>query len=68
MDSDGNGACTQGPGTTYLYQANIGRWVGQGYESMWSGGGEKGEAYFRVPAQTSLGRNVMLERHLTQKK
>ena len=28
MDSDGNGACTQGPGTTYLYQANIGRWVG----------------------------------------
>jgi len=34
MDSDGNRACTQGLGTTYLYPANIGRWVGQGYERV----------------------------------
>ena len=32
------------------------RWAtGQGYQRVWSGGGEKEGVYFWVPAQTSLG-------------
>ena len=57
MDLDGSGAFTQGSSTAYLYLANIGE-VGHGqrYERVWSSGGEKG-----VPAQTLLGKNVLLE-------
>ena len=61
MDLNVSEACIQSPGTTYLYPANTRRWAtGQGYERVWSGGGEKGEAYFQVPAQTYLGINVLL--------
>ena len=35
--------------------------MGQGYVKVWFGSREKGEAYFGVLAQTSLGRNIMLE-------
>ena len=34
--------------------------MGQGYERVWFSSGEKGEAYFGIPTQTSLGRNVLL--------
>ena len=51
MDSNGSGACTQGPGTTYLYPANTGE---VGHKSrVWECGlvvGRRGEAYFGVPA------------------
>jgi len=43
-DSNGSEACTQGLSTTYL----------------WSSGGEKGGIYFGVPAQTLLGKDVLL--------
>ena len=42
--------------------------MGQGYDRVWSSGGEKGETYFGIPAQISLGRNVLLGWNLTQKK
>ena len=64
IDSNGSGVYTQGPRTTYSYPANT--W--EGYERVWSGGEEKEGVYFGVLAQTSLGRNVLLEWHLTQKK
>ena len=69
MDSDGSEAYTQDLGTTYLYPANTGE-VGHG-SRVWKvvvyRWGERG-AYFGVPAQTSLERNVMLRWHLAQKK
>jgi len=38
-----------------------GRWaMGQGYQRVWFGGGEKKGVYFGIPAQTSLERNVLL--------
>ena len=43
-DSNGSEACTQGLSTTYL----------------WSSGGEKRGTYFGVPAQTLLGKDVLL--------
>ena len=50
-------------------QPIYGRWAtGQGIQTVWSGGGEKEGVYFGVPAQTSLGRDVLLGWHLTQKK
>ena len=50
MDSDGSGAYTQGPSTTYLYPANIGKvGHGLGYERVWSGGGEKGGPILGFP-------------------
>ena len=49
MDLDGSGAYTQDLGTTYLYLANT--WevaTSQGYQRVWSGGGEKEGVYFGV--------------------
>ena len=42
--------------------------MGQGIQRVWTGGGEKEGVYFGVPAQTYLGRDVLLGWHLTQKK
>ena len=41
--------------------------MGQGYQRVWSSDGEEERAYLGVLAQTSLGRNVLLGYHLTQK-
>ena len=46
-----------------------GKWgTGQGFQRVWYGREEKMGVYFRVPAQTSLERDVLLEWHLTQKR
>ena len=34
--------------------------MGQGIQRVWSGGKEKEGVYFEVPAQISLGRDVLL--------
>ena len=34
--------------------------MGQGYQRVWSGSEKREGVYFGVPAQTSLGRNVLL--------
>ena len=34
--------------------------MGQGYERVWSGGRVKEGVYFGIPAQISLGRNVLM--------
>ena len=39
-----------------------GKWgTGQGFQRVWYGREEKMGVYFRVPAQTSLERDVLLE-------
>ena len=43
-----------------------GRWAtGQRFQRLWSGSGEKEGVHFGVPAQTSLGKDVLLGWHLT---